>query len=175
MPRSKFSSKHKWCILCHFLISRELLLFCTKNSIPCVLGDGADNETGGDLQTTDSFKKPLCGQSRSLLMLKSRDCCQGRKTEPLERRNRQWEGESQTDEDFHPLPKVKQQVWGWCTAWCVPVFTSNVPYVFLPPLQSLIVLLIPFLLFPFTPSAYCLFKPLCPWIISQGWFVMKGI
>jgi len=44
------------------------------------------------------------------LMLKGRDCCLGRKKEVLKRRNEQWEGESLTDEDFHLVLEVEQQV-----------------------------------------------------------------
>lgn len=46
------------------------------------------------------------------------------------RRNRQREGKCLTNEGFHLVPKVKQQLWGWCTQ-PASVFTSNVPCAFL--------------------------------------------
>lgn len=96
-----------------------------------MLGNHYDNQTRGELQTT---YRPLCSWTQSVLMLESRGCSLRRIKELLKRRNRQWQGKCLTDEGFHLVPKVKQQLWGWC-AQPASVFTSNVPCAFLFPLK----------------------------------------
>lgn len=100
-----------------------MLLLYTRNSISCVLGSCYDIQTRGELQTT---YRPLCRPIQSW----NQGLLPGKEKGSAKRRNRQWQGKCLTNENFRRVPKVKQQLWGWCTQ-PASVFTSNVPCTFL--------------------------------------------